>query len=152
MGSFGWKQTSFTLPVCPGSLAKPRHHDSDKRCFHFPRKKRSRVLDATSFADLKLMSLLSNLSFMKLQEVNQYRRIEPLNICSFSHSIKTESWISQDEDILSRPVSELKHLHVPNIHLANTLRKTVHAWVAVFSHPSLELWKMFEKCQAGGTF
>lgn len=44
------------------------------------------------------MSLLSNLSFMKLQEVNQYRRIEPLNICSFSDWFKTESWISQDED------------------------------------------------------
>lgn len=64
---------------------------------------------------------------MKLQEVNQYRRIEPLNICSFSDWFKTESWISQDEDILSRPVRELKHLHVPNIHLANTLRKTAHS-------------------------
>lgn len=92
-----------------------------------------------------LMSLLSNLSFM------EHRHIKPLNICSFSDSIKTESWISQDEDILSRPVSELKHLHVPNIHLANTY-KTMHAWMAGVAHPSLELWKCFGKCQAGGTF
>ncbi len=131
MGSFGWKQTSFTLPVCPGSLAN-KHHD------------KAEFLDATSFGDIKLlplMSPLSNVSFMELQEVS-YRHIEPSSMLSVGfHKMKTAPPTCKRAEASSCPK------YSPGQHLQE--RPFMDGWQ--FMH-AVGAFGVFSKCQAGGTF